>query len=141
VLSLQKAKRAAVPDQNDIVADMARNLVWVLTVLLVAGGLFLFFQPVLPQTSKGPEHKTFDLVVENHTLVSGPSTLVVKQGDTVTINITVDESEELHLHGYDFTADLPTGKGSLTFEASVSGRFPYELEQSKIEIGALEVQP
>jgi len=64
------------------------------------------------------------------------------QGDNVTINITVDEDEELHLHGYDVHTDLQKGiPGSLSLVASSSGRFPFELEHSSTELGALEVQP
>lgn len=86
--------------------------------------------------------KTFDLVVQNRKLVAGPDTLQVTEGDEVTINITADEDEELHLHGYDKSVDLEASKAaSLTFTADKSGRFPYELEHSKTEIGALEVQP
>lgn len=86
--------------------------------------------------------KVFDLVVQGRKLVSGPSTLSVKQGDSVVINITVDEDEELHLHGYDIHTDLEKGRqGSLSFVANTAGHFSYELEHSSTEIGALEVQP
>jgi hypothetical protein len=108
-------------------------------------GLFVAFKytsPAQESTNAMPQTKTFDLVVQNRKLVSGPSTLSVNQDDNVTINITVDEDEELHLHGYNLHVDLEKGKpGSLSFVASTSGRFPYELEHSSTEIGALEVQP
>lgn len=99
------------------------------------------------QTSETPAvaattTKTFDLVVENRAIISGPTTLSVNEGDTVTINITVDEDEELHLHGYDKSIELEKGvPGSLTFEATASGRFPFELEHSKTDLGAVEVAP
>lgn len=86
--------------------------------------------------------KSFNLVVKNNKLVSGPESLQVTQGDTVTINITADVDGELHLHGYDkaveFKANQPS---SLTISANITGRFPYELEDTKTEIGALEVLP
>lgn len=64
------------------------------------------------------------------------------EGDNVEIKITVDEDEELHLHGYNKMVDLTSGKaGKLDFVANLTGRFPYELEHSKTEIGALEVSP
>lgn len=89
-----------------------------------------------------PVQKSFTLVVEGRKLVMGPSVLSVTQGDVVTIHITVDEEEELHLHGYDKSIDLEKGKeGSLVFDASASGRFPFELERSKTELGAVEVAP
>lgn len=88
------------------------------------------------------ESKTFDLEVHDRAIVSGASTLTVKQGDTVTITIVADEDEELHVHGYDKSVEFKAGeKASITFVANASGRFPFELEGSKTDIGALEVQP
>lgn len=89
------------------------------------------------------EAKTFDLTVTGKKIVSGPQILAANQGDTVTINITdTDEGEELHLHGYDKMVEFKKGeKATITFVASASGRFPFELEQSKTDLGALEVQP
>lgn len=126
-------------------------LIFVVLGLFLLGGLFLLFKPQnKPQTtqttnvSSTPEKKikTFQLVVKNRKLVSGDSVLKVTQDDDVVIKITVDEDEELHLHGYDKSMDLEKGKqGTLSFVAKVTGRFPFELEKSKTELGALEVQP
>ena len=86
--------------------------------------------------------KSFDLVIKNKKLVSGSDTLKVIEGNQVTINITSDGDEELHLHGYDKSIDLEANKpAKLEFNANLTGRFPFELEKSKIELGALEVQP
>lgn len=85
---------------------------------------------------------TFDLVIKDKKIVSGPVTINVTQGDEVTINITSDEAEEFHIHAYDNSVELePDIQSTLTFTANLSGRFPFELENSKTEIGALEVQP
>lgn len=86
--------------------------------------------------------KEFTLKVQNRTLVEGSGQLTVNQGDTVMIHITVDEAEELHLHGYDKHIDLePNQEGTLTLVADTSGHFPFELEHSKTELGALDVLP
>ncbi len=99
-------------------------------------------QPIASSSAQPSASKSFDLVVKNKKLVSGPETLKVTEGDQVTINITNDEVEELHLHGYDKSVDLEANKpAKLEFTANLTGRFPYELEKSKTEIGALEVQP
>lgn len=93
-------------------------------------------------TSLSPTMQTFTLVVKNKKLVSGPAVIQVKEGDTVIIKITADVDEELHLHGYDKSVDLEANKeGELSFTADLTGRFEYELEQSKTAIGVLEVQP
>lgn len=130
-----------------------RNLWLIILAALVLIGLFYFLKPkpaTAPQptsqessTSAQPSSfKTFDLVVKSKKLVSGPDTLSVTEGDQVTINITNDEDEELHLHGYDKSVDLEANKSAkLEFSADKTGRFPYELEKSKTELGTLEVQP
>ena len=89
-----------------------------------------------------PQNQVFVLAVQNRKLVSGPSLLTVHQGDTVTITITVDETEELHLHGYDQHIDVEKDvPGSLTFTANIAGSFPFELENSKTDLGTLQVLP
>ncbi len=86
--------------------------------------------------------RTFDLVVKNNKLVSGPTTLSVNQGDHFQITITADVDGELHLHGYNIPVEFKKNKpATLSAAANISGRFPYELEDTKTEIGALEVQP
>jgi len=135
---------------------------WLILLLGVAAlvGLFFILKPTtnIPTPTFTPEStlsaqnsstsaqtsntRSFDLVVKNKKLVSRPETLTVKEGDQVTINITCDQDEEFHLHGYDKSVELQTNKPTkLSFTADKTGRFPYELEHSKTEIGALEVQP
>jgi hypothetical protein len=107
-------------------------------VLLV--GLFILLKPH-SQAAK-PTARTFVLVVKNNKLISGPTVLNANQGDTVTIQITADVDGELHLHGYDkhidFKKNLPD---KLTLKTDIAGHFVYELEDTKTEIGALDVQP
>ena len=92
--------------------------------------------PVAPLTQR------VELVVKDKRLVSGPAVISVMQGTTVTLRITVDHHDELHLHGYDLTLKLPTAVAAeLTFVADRSGRFEYELHHSHLTLGALEVQP
>jgi hypothetical protein len=124
---------------------MVRLLVWIVIVFVAAGGFFWAFKSGPTASSsetQKSQQKVFNLVVQNRKLVAGSSTLSVTQGDHVTINITIDEAEELHLHGYDLHVDLQKNQpGSLSFIANASGRFPFELEHSSTELGALEVQP
>ena len=50
--------------------------------------------------------------------------LRVAQGDNVSITFTADEPGEIHLHGYDLTADVaPNSPGMLTFAADTAGAF------------------
>lgn len=85
---------------------------------------------------------TFEIVIQNKKIVSGPATIKINQGDGITIKIISDEAEEFHVHAYDNSVELePNKQATLTFNAKLSGRFPFELEKSKTELGTLEVQP
>lgn len=131
---------------------MKNNILYLIVGVLILGGLFVFIKSQnITQTSQIKEtttsvtptnQKTFDLIVKERKLISGPEILKVNQGDEVTIKITVDENEEFHLHGYDKSVDLTANQTTeLKFTADISGRFPYELEESKTELGLLEVSP
>lgn len=141
---------------------IGKPLIFILAGTLLMAVLFLWFKPEgqAPQISApviapvvealpavvtpppAPAPKVFELAVKNKQLVSGPHLLQVVQGDAVTIRITSDIAEELHLHGYDQTVDLQANvPGNLSFVADHSGRFEYELEHSGIELGVLEVLP
>ena len=87
------------------------------------------------------DEKVFSIRVANRK-VMGDSILKVSQGDFVTIRVTSDVSDELHLHGYDKSLDLEKGvEGSISFIADTTGRFEFELEKSGLELGVLEVTP
>ncbi len=133
-------------------------VVLLIFVLIVLGGLFFVFKPETqttplqeqPETANSENKQnaktdtinTFELVIENNQLISGPEVLSVNKGAKVVINITSDAPEELHIHGYDESVMLePNVPATLTFSADLSGRFPFELELSQTEIGILEVQP
>lgn len=101
-------------------------------------------QPVVPALpmAVAPVAQRFELVVKEKKLISGPAVLSVAQGTLVTLRITVDHHDELHLHGYDLTLKLPTAQATeLSFVADKSGRFEYELHHSHVDLGVLEVQP
>jgi len=134
-------------------------IIFLVLATVVLGGLFFVFKPqkqvqnptndqgVAPTenvASPAPELKTkvFELVIENKKIVSGPETIKVMEGDEITIKITADEAEEFHVHAYDNSVELePNTQVALTFTANLTGRFPFELEESKTEIGVLEVLP
>lgn len=139
---------------------------WLLPVLaaVVLAGLFLWMRPApppaletaptvaataasqpvvpVPPVAVAPVAQVFELVVKEKKLISGPAVFSVTQGTPVTLRITVDHHDELHLHGYDLTLKLPTAQtAELSFVADKSGRFEYELHHSHVDLGVLEVQP
>ena len=89
-----------------------------------------------------PDVKQFNLKVIDRVFTEGSGDITVHEGDVVSMTITVNEDEELHVHGYDKAVDLTKDTPStLTFIANISGRFPFELEHSKTELGAFSVLP
>lgn len=129
----------------------SKTIIFIVITVVLFTGLFILikpekeslknYNPVVnsPLVSK---EKVFELVVKDRKIVSGQNTLKVNEGDKVIIKITVDEDEELHLHGYDQSVDLEKDAlGELVFTANLTGRFELELENSKTELGALEVFP
>ena len=82
------------------------------------------------------------IVVQDGASVGGIERLSVDKGDKVTLVVSADLVEEVHLHGYDLSADVAPGKKArIVFEATVPGRFEIELEERGIQIGELEVRP
>lgn len=112
---------------------------------LALSGLFLVFRPREDVTVRPPQDRqaqTFDLVVEQGQLVSGPTVVSLRRGDRIVLRITSDHDDDLHLHGYDLHLSLKAGvPATLEFTADKSGRFEYELHHANLELGALEVQP
>ncbi len=93
-------------------------------------------------TVSTPQPASYTIVIKNKKLVEGPEIITVKEGEDVILKVTSDVADELHLHGYDKSIDLEKDKkGVLSFTANLTGRFVYELENSKVDIGAIEVQP
>jgi hypothetical protein len=61
-------------------------------------------------------------------------------GDEVTIEITSDAADEVHIHGYDELIDVAAGETAvLTFTADIPGVFEVELESSGLLLFQLEV--
>lgn len=90
-------------------------MLWVL-VLLVA---------VLTAQGDESQARRFDLEIRARKLVATSHTLEVKQGETVTLHWTTDETVEFHLHGYDVEQRVTPDKAVVvTFKAYAAGRFP-----------------
>ena len=62
-------------------------------------------------------------------------------GSTVTLRVSSDVAEEVHLHGYDKRVDVAAGGSvQLSFVASIPGVFALELERSGVELTKIQVQ-
>lgn len=87
------------------------------------------------------EHSAIEVTVADGE-VSPPATEhAFELGDEVTLTITSDEADELHLHGYDEELALPAGEAAtLTFTADIPGVFEAELHESGLLLFELKVE-
>lgn len=61
-------------------------------------------------------------------------------GESVTIRVTSDVDDHIHLHGYDVLTDVRAGTpAELTFDATIPGVFEVELEDSGVLLVELEI--
>ena len=127
-----------------------KPVVFIILAMLIIVGLFFILKPKSQDnlsnsntssiTPIGP--KVFDIVVKNKKIVSGGDAMQVTEGDSIVMKFTLDQDEEVHLHGYDKKVELTKNvQGELDFTANLTGRFPFELEGSGTELGVLEVLP
>ncbi len=89
-----------------------------------------------PDQTDGP---VIELVITDGKLEGGARREQVGLGDTVTLRVTGDSTDEVHVHGYDLFIHLVDGVGELTFEASIPGVFEVELEGPHTLLLRLEV--
>jgi heme/copper-type cytochrome/quinol oxidase subunit 2 len=72
--------------------------------------------------------------------VDAPQRPAVPRGELVTILVTADVTDEVHVHGYDlFAAVAPGSPAEIEFTADIPGIFEVELESSHMLLLELEV--
>lgn len=106
-------------------------------VLLIVGlGVFIGL-------SAGGAHSLRAVDIEITGSVMHPESPSARQGDQVTMTITADRKEEIHLHGYDIKFEIPApgGQATHTFSADRSGSFEFEIEDSGTRLGEFIVNP
>jgi hypothetical protein len=68
--------------------------------------------------------------------------VTIERGQRVTLIVSADVVDHVHVHGYDLMADVAPGSAArITFKASVPGRFEVELEERALQIAELRVGP
>ena len=95
-----------------------------------------------PTTTQAPETVELNYVIVGGQSQGGIARDSVTQGQDVVITVTSDVADEVHLHGYDLSADVaPGAPATIRFTADAPGRFEIELENSAVQIAELEVRP
>src|SRR6185437_5992172 len=113
---------------------MTRSRIAVVIVLvalfIVVGGVLIY-----GNQSHGGQKVTINVTVTGANKMS-PSTLNAHLNDEVTVNITSDQTGEVHLHGYDIPFDCTAGQVTThTFKADKSGQFEMEWESTSTHLG------
>jgi hypothetical protein len=96
--------------------------------------------PAAPEQPANP--KTARIVVRDGKPVGGIERLEFDSGDRVRFAVQSDVADEVHVHGYDESREVPAG-GSVRFNfaADIEGVFEVELEGRREQIAELRVSP
>ena len=100
-----------------------------------------------PHETVPPEPKVNRIEIKGGQPVGGVQDIKVKKGDQVTIVVTADAEDDIHLHGYDIEKPVEPGKpATFKFTADIEGIF--EIESHVAEdagreplMGKLTVEP
>ncbi|TCK21735.1 cupredoxin domain-containing protein [Pseudonocardia endophytica] len=85
--------------------------------------------------------QTLRIVAKGGQVTGDTGTVAVPAGREVRIQVTSDEAEEVHLHGYDKEALIPAGgTATLEFTADVPGEFELEFHHSGDTLATLQVR-
>ena len=89
-------------------------------------------QSLTTATTAAPDAGTVvEVVVTGGQPEGGAQDVSVGVGDTVTIRVTADVVDEVHVHGYDLKTDTVVGEPvEITFVADIPGQFEVELEDA-----------
>jgi maltose-binding protein MalE len=73
-------------------------------------------------------------------VAGGAEHVEVDVGEALTIRVTSDVEDEVHVHGYDLLADVgPGSPAEISFTADIPGVFEVELEGAGLELIELQV--
>ena len=90
--------------------------------------------------SVGPTTHVIAVRVRGGQVSGETGRVTVPLGTPVTLSVTSDVADEIHLHGYDRKAEIPAGGTAwISFTANIPGIFEVELEQSKLQLLQLQV--
>ncbi|HEU5063832.1 MAG TPA: hypothetical protein VFT79_11890 [Solirubrobacterales bacterium] len=92
--------------------------------------------------SQSPGGDVPTVVVRNGEPVGGLQEFEYSAGDEIRFRISSDKAEEIHIHGYDISRDVPAG-GTVEFDfpAELEGIYEVELEELGVQIVELRVNP
>ncbi|MFE6714845.1 hypothetical protein [Streptomyces sp. NPDC057695] len=97
--------------------------------------------PPAPEPAPTPTGRTVDITVSGSTVAPPPSRIELKKGERLTLRVTSDRADTLHVHGYD--RELPLSPGTpatLTLTVDRTGLFEVETHGSGLLLTQLVVR-
>lgn len=82
------------------------------------------------------------VVFRNGEPTGGILKIEVQKGDPIKFRVKSDIADEVHVHGFDISKDVPAG-GSVTFsfQGEITGIYEAEMEQLGVQIVELQINP
>ncbi|GGT75741.1 MULTISPECIES: cupredoxin domain-containing protein [Streptomyces] len=100
--------------------------------------------PTAPSATSTPvpaPGRTVEITVNGDSVQPPPSRVEVRKGERVTLRVTSDRPDTLHVHGYDREVALPADRPvSLTLTADRTGLFEVETHESGLVLTQLVVR-
>jgi heme/copper-type cytochrome/quinol oxidase subunit 2 len=94
-------------------------------------------EPATPASATG---RRIEVEVTGDRVSGDTGRVTVPAGEQVTLAVTSDVADEVHVHGYDLTAEMVPGEPEeLTFTATIPGVFEVELHDAGTLLLSLQV--
>ncbi|MFK3734326.1 hypothetical protein ACI2LJ_29125 [Streptomyces sp. NPDC088090] len=94
-----------------------------------------------PASDPTPAGRTLDIRVTGSTVTPAPSRVELRKGERITLRVTSDRADTVHVHGYDREAALTPGTpATLGLTADRTGLFEVETHESGLVLTQLVVR-
>jgi heme/copper-type cytochrome/quinol oxidase subunit 2 len=92
-------------------------------------------------TADGRHEQRIEVAITAGRVTGEAGRVPVAAGTAVTLVVRSDVADEVHVHGYDVTADVSPGRpAELGFDATIPGVFEVELHDAGTVLLTLQVQ-
>jgi hypothetical protein len=106
------------------------------------GSVTVPVEPPPPQPPPKPKVARVNIVVRGGRPVGGIRRATVARNRRVILTVRSDVSDHVHLHGYNVMRDVGPGMAArIDFRATIPGRFEVELEDRRLQIADITVNP
>ncbi|HEX2087485.1 MAG TPA: hypothetical protein VHF89_17510 [Solirubrobacteraceae bacterium] len=93
-------------------------------------------------TREPPQERVEAIAIEGGRPAGEARTLRYERGDTIALRFRADRAEEVHIHGFDETVQVPNRGAAVTrFKANIEGIFDIEAHRTGEVLAKLEIRP